>query len=132
MGVKANRADHPRGYIPRMRIALLLVPYAIGLLGVSSPCLAQVAPDDRWLGPDKPLHAFAAGYIAGAGYAAGIELDWAPAERRQAGVAAALTASLAKEALDALTEGKRFSFKDLTADAVGIALFVALSAVADR
>jgi hypothetical protein len=46
---------------------------------------------------------------------AGIELDWAPAE-----------------ALDAWTEGKRFSFKDLTADAVGIAAFVALSAAADR
>lgn len=115
-----------------MRIPRFLAPYAICLLGVCRPCPAQVAPDDRWLGPDKPLHAFAAGWIGGAGYAAGIELDWAPAERRQAGVAAAVTASLAKEALDALTEGERFSFKDLTADAVGIALFVALSAVADR
>ena len=115
-----------------MRISLFLVPYAIGLLGVSRPCPAQVPPEDRWLDSDKPPHAFAAGWIAGAGYAAGIELDWAPAERRQAGVAAAVTASLAKEALDALTEGKRFSFKDLTADAVGIAVFVALSAAADR
>jgi hypothetical protein len=34
--------------------------------------------------------------------------------------------------LDAWTEEKRFSFKDLTADAVGIAAFVALSAAADR
>ena len=115
-----------------MRIPLFFVPYAIVLLGVSRPCAAQVAPEDRWLGSDKPRHAFAAGWVAGAGYAAGIELDWAPAERRQAAVAAAVTASLAKEALDALTEGKRFSFKDLTADAVGIAAFVVLSAIADR
>jgi uncharacterized protein YfiM (DUF2279 family) len=47
-------------------------------------------------------------------------------------VGAALTASLAKEILDAWTEGGRFSFKDLTADAFGIAAFVTLSAVADR
>jgi uncharacterized protein YfiM (DUF2279 family) len=106
--------------------------YVLVTLGVSTPCAAQEAADDRWLGPDKPLHAFAAGWIAGAGYAAGIELDWAPAERRRAGVGAALTASLAKEALDAWTEGGRFSFKDLAADAVGIAAFVGLSAAADR
>jgi len=106
--------------------------YALGSLAVSTPCAAQEATDDRWLGPDKPVHAFAAGWIAGAGYAAGIELDWAPAERRRAGLAAALTAALAKEVLDARTEGGRFSFKDLAADAVGIAAFVGLSAAADR
>jgi hypothetical protein len=88
MGVKSTGAGRRGGYIPRVRIPVFLVPYAIGLLGVSRPC---------------PAHA------------AGIELDWAPAE-----------------ALDAWTEEKRFSFKDLTADAVGIAAFVALSAAADR
>lgn len=132
MDVKSNGRSSGAAIFRGVWTPPFLVLYAIGLLGVSRPCLAQVAPNDRWLASDKALHAFAAGWIAGASYAAGIELDWAPAERRQAGVTAAVTASLAKEALDAWTEGKRFSFKDLTADAVGIAAFVALSAAADR
>jgi uncharacterized protein YfiM (DUF2279 family) len=113
------------------RPGLLLVLYAFGALAVSTPCAAQEA-DDRWLGPDKPVHAFMAGWIAGAGYAAALELEWAPADRRRAAVGAALTASLAKEALDRWTQDEPFSFKDLVADAIGIAAFVALSAAADR
>jgi len=60
-----------------VRIPLFVVSYAIGLRWVSRPCV---------------------------GYAAGIELDWAPGE-----------------ALDAWTEGERLPFKGLTADAVGSA-----------
>jgi uncharacterized protein YfiM (DUF2279 family) len=115
-----------------VRVPFFLVSYGLGALSVSSPCAAQEPAGDRWLGPDKPVHALAGGWVAGAGYAAGVELDWEPAERRWAGVGAALTASLAKEALDAWTGGGRFSFKDLAADAIGIAAFVAFSAVADR
>jgi uncharacterized protein YfiM (DUF2279 family) len=132
MDVKAKLAGRRRDYIPPVRVPLFLVSYGLGALSVSSPCAAQEAAGDRWLGADKPLHAFAGGWVAGAGYAAGIELDWEPAERRWAGVGAALTVSLGKEILDAWTEGGRFSFKDLTADALGIAAFVTLSAVADR
>ncbi|CAN5835686.1 hypothetical protein BH20GEM1_BH20GEM1_07980 [soil metagenome] len=115
-----------------MRLPLLLVFYGLGALSVSSPCAAQEPEDDRWLGPDKPKHAFAAGWVAGTGYAAGIELGWDPARRRWAAVGAALGVSLAKEAMDAGTEGGEVSFKDLAADALGIAAFVALSAAADR
>jgi uncharacterized protein YfiM (DUF2279 family) len=108
----------------------LCIPYAIGALSVSVPCVAQV-PEDSWVGPDKPLHAFAAGWWTGAGYAAAIELEWAPADRRLAGIGAALVASLGKETRD-WTRGEPFSFKDLAADGLGIAVVVALTALADR
>jgi uncharacterized protein YfiM (DUF2279 family) len=111
----------------RVRLCIL---YAIGALSVSVPCAAQT-PDDSWVGSDKPLHAFAAGWTAGAGYATGLELDWAPADRRLAGVGVALAASLGKEAHD-WTRGEPFSFKDLAADGLGIAVVVALTALADR
>ena len=110
--------------------ARLSIPYAIGALSVSAPCAAQT-PGDSWMGPDKPLHTFAAGWTAGAGYAAALELDWDPADRRLAAVGVALAASLGKEARD-WTRGEPFSFKDLAADGLGIALVVALTALADR
>ena len=108
--------------------------YAFASLAVSTPSVAQELPprDDLWLGPDKPVHAFVAGWTAGAGYAAGVEFGWDPADRRRAAVGASLVASLAKEAMDRWTQQERFSFKDLAADAIGIAAFVALSAAADR
>lgn len=132
-GCQVKEGRTRRGYI-----ASVLAPpvslYALGALAVSSPALGQELParDDLWLGPDKPVHAFAAGWTAGAGYAAAIELDWDPADRRKAAVGAALVASLAKETMDRWTQDERFSFKDLAADAIGIAAFVALSAAADR
>lgn len=115
----------------RARHALVL-GYAFGALGVSASASAQEAEAaDRWLGPDKPVHVLAAGWTSGAGYAAGIELGWDPAARRRGAVAAGLAVSLAKEARDRWTGRGPFSFKDLAADAVGIAAFVALSAALD-
>jgi uncharacterized protein YfiM (DUF2279 family) len=131
MGVKANPGGTCRSlYSGPMRLPVLL--YALGSLAVSAPCFAQEAETDRWLARDKPVHALAAGWVAGAAYAAGIEREWDPADRRRAAVAAALAVSLAKEGVDAWTEGEPFSFKDLTADVVGIAAFVTASALADR
>jgi uncharacterized protein YfiM (DUF2279 family) len=105
---------------------------AFAALAVSTPAAAQdrSGHPDLWLGPDKPVHAFAAGWTAGAGYAAGIELDWRPADRRRGAIATGLAASLGKETLD-WTRGRPFSFKDLAADLAGIAAFVALSAALD-
>jgi uncharacterized protein YfiM (DUF2279 family) len=108
------------------------LPYALGALAVSVPCAAQQANADRWLGPDKPAHAFVAGWTTGVGYASAIQLDWDPADRRRAAVTVGLAASLTKEAFDRWIDGEPFSFKDLAADAVGIAAFVALSAAAER
>src|SRR5918996_444520 len=125
------RGMRGRSIFGAVRIRPACIPYAIGALSVSVPCAAQT-PDDSWLGPDKPVHAFAAGWTAGAGYAAALELEWDPADRRLAGIGVALTASLGKEARDRWTRGEPFSFKDLAADGIGIALAVALTALADR
>ena len=116
------------------RRSLLISCYGLAAFAVSTPAAAQEVrrPPDEWLGPDKPVHAFAAGWIAGAGYAAGIEAGWEPDGRRRGAIACALAASIAKEAHDRWTGRGPFSFKDLAADAVGIAAFVALSAALDR
>lgn len=113
-----------------MRTLPSSILYALGALAVSVPCAAQTS-EDAWLAPDKPVHAFAAGWTAGAGYAAALELDWDPADRRLAGIGAALAASIGKEARD-WTRGEPFSLKDLAADAIGIAAVVGLTAVADH
>lgn len=127
---------HRVAYIPRVdrRRSSLTLCYGLASLAVSAPAGAQEArrPPDEWLGPDKPVHAFAAGWVTGAGYAAGIELDWDPDDRRRGAIACGVAASLAKEAYDRWTGRGPFSFKDLVADAVGIAAFVALSASLDR
>jgi uncharacterized protein YfiM (DUF2279 family) len=117
-------------YIRDVRASLLCILCGLGAAGVSAPCVAQT--DDRWLGPDKPVHAFAAGWTAGAGYAAALELEWEPSDRRLAAIGTGLAASLAKEARDRWTRDQPFSFKDLAADALGIAVVVALTALADR
>lgn len=108
-----------------------IVLYALGALAVSAPCRAQ-EPPDNWLGGDKPVHALAGAWTAGAAYAAGVELGWDPVNRRRAGIGAALTISLVKEAYDRWTQDERFSFKDLAAGTAGAVVFVALSSAADR
>lgn len=89
----------------------------------------QAAPD-RWLAPDKALHV-AGGYDAAAlGYAAGARLGYDPGERRAAAIAAGVAAGLAKEAWDRWLQDRPWSWKDLVADGVGIALLVGLTAAA--
>jgi uncharacterized protein YfiM (DUF2279 family) len=133
MGVKVS-GQESRGDIfkPVLSGRVLTMGYAFAALAVSTPVAAQdrSGHTDHWLGPDKPVHALAAGWTAGAGYAAGIELEWRPADRRRAAITAGLAASLGKETLD-WTRGRPFSFKDLAADLAGIAAFVALTAALD-
>lgn len=129
MDVKLKGPREVGAIFGAVRIRPSCIPYAIGALSVSVPCAAQTT-GDSWLGRDKPVHAFAAGWTAGAGYAGALELDWEPADRRLAGIGVALAASVGKEARD-WTRGEPFSFKDLVADCIGIAAVVALTAIAD-
>jgi uncharacterized protein YfiM (DUF2279 family) len=113
-------APHPRPF-----------QYALLALAVSVPCAAQV-PEDSWTDPDKPLHAFAGAWTAGASYAYGVEREWSPADRRRAAAGVALGVAVAKEAYDRWTQDERFSFKDLAAGVAGAAAVLALTAAADR
>lgn len=83
-------------------------------------------PADRWSGPDKAMHAFAGFWTAGAGYAAGAALDGGRGGRRASALVSGVAAGLAKEGFDAAVQGERFSWKDLVADAVGIAVLLGL------
>lgn len=88
-------------------------------------------PADRWLAPDKAAHVFGGFWTAGVGYAAASALDGDSADRRTAAVAAGLAAGLAKEAFDAFVQHERASWRDLVADMAGVALLVAVTAVAE-
>lgn len=88
-------------------------------------------PSDRWLAPDKAAHVFAGFWTAGAGYATASALDADASERRATVVTAGLCAGLAKEAFDAFVQHERPSWRDLVADMVGVALLVAVTAVAE-
>lgn len=93
--------------------------------------LAEPAPPDRWLGPDKPLHAFAGWWVAAAAYGAAAAADRDPADRRLAAATASLAAGVAKEALDAAVQGEPFSWRDLTAGALGLMALLAFTVAAE-
>lgn len=106
---------------------------AFAALLAAAPVAAQTAdslPPDRWIAPDKPAHVFAGYWTAGAGWIAADALGGDFDERRAAALTAGLTAGLAKEAFDKFIQHERFSWKDLLADTIGIALFLAVSEAA--
>ena len=126
-----------------MRCALLLaLVFSLGASSLSAQELARdldslpglsrdQLPADRWLAPDKAAHVFGGFWSAGAGYAVASALDADTTERRTAAVTAGLCAGLAKEAFDAFVQHERASWRDLVADMAGVALLVAVTAVAE-
>lgn len=125
----------PRAF-PTLLLLALALPTSTSAQGreSSSPELdapSEAAEPDRWLAPDKAAHVFAGFYAAGAGYVGATALDLEPAERKGSAVATGIVAGLAKEAFDSLVQGERFSWRDLVADGIGIALFVSLVALAE-
>ena len=87
--------------------------------------------EDRWLAPDKAAHVFGGYWTAGGGYALAGRLDADRTDRRAAAVAAGAVAGIGKELFDLLVQKERFSWKDLVADAAGIALLVAVTGAAE-
>lgn len=82
------------------------------------------------LSSDRAAHALGGFWTAGAGYALGTRAGWSPGDSRVAGLAAATTASVAKEAFDTWVQDEEFSEGDLLADALGAVAFLAISALA--
>lgn len=97
--------------------------------GVRPLASAAPPPADRWLARDKAMHLGASFGIALGGYLVlteGAGLDRTPARPLAAG--AALAAGLAKEYADERrTRHPLFSWKDLAADAAGVALALAVT-----
>lgn len=121
-----------------MRRHFLIVGVGLSAaLGLSVPTRAQTVAStdslemDRWIAPDKAAHVFAGGWSAGAGYAAASWLEADRSERRTAAVATGLAAGLAKEAFDRYVQKEYWSWKDLVADALGIAIMVGATAAAE-
>ena len=94
------------------------------------PAEARHQPD-RWLAPDKAAHVFGGYWSAGAGYALAGRAEGSGSERRASAIAAGAVAGIGKELFDLVIQGERFSWKDLVADAAGIALLVAVTAAAE-
>jgi len=111
--------------------AALLFLLAAPLRGQAAVSPADTLPPDRWLAPDKPAHVFAGYFAAGATWGAADRLGADRSERRAAALASGIGAGILKEAFDRWVQDERFSWKDLVADAAGIALFLAVSAAAE-
>lgn len=119
-----------------MRTILTLLLFLAAV--TPSPAQEPPAPErsrdttpDRWLGPDKAAHVFGGYWSAGVGYAAASRLDADRSGRRAAAIGAGAVAGLAKEAFDRFVQKERFSWKDLVADAAGIAILLAVTAAAE-
>ncbi|XXF79896.1 hypothetical protein P2318_09160 [Myxococcaceae bacterium GXIMD 01537] len=107
---------------PQVLLALLLVgPAALG----------APASGDDWLGADKAKHFGATLGLAGLGYGAGALLLESPRARLLSGAALGMGVGLGKELYD-LGRGGRFSWKDLTWDAIGTATGLLVSWTLDR
>jgi uncharacterized protein YfiM (DUF2279 family) len=108
---------------------------ALAIAATTAPAQTEGTRDsvevDRWIAPDKAAHVFAGAWSAGAGYAAASWLEGDRSERRAAAVATGLAAGLAKEAFDRYVQKERFSWKDLVADALGIAILVGATTAAE-
>jgi uncharacterized protein YfiM (DUF2279 family) len=106
--------------------ALLLALTAVTPRPEPVPCDSLLSPvrpaPDRWLGLDKFWHLTASFAATGAGYHL-LHNRLGAGHRPSAGVAIGATAGLGigKELLDRRGPERRFSWRDLAADAAGIA-----------
>lgn len=124
-----------------LAIALMAppVPPPQGAVGIPAPPPLLDAPtafgarlrsNAGVVSSDKAAHVLGGFWSAAAGYAFATHHRWDPSDRRTAALAAAATASVAKEAFDAWIQDESFSAGDLLADGVGAAAFLAIAFLA--
>ena len=99
-------------------------------LASTSARVASAAERDPWLGPDKAKHFGASAIIASGAYGASAPLTSSRTARAIVGGTVAFAAGLAKEGWDLAGHGDP-SFRDLTWDAIGTGVGVALALVID-
>jgi len=103
---------------------------ALLAVALSSSRSARAADPDPWFGKDKALHFAASGAIAAGGYTFGAFVFDARGHALVLGASLALTAGIAKEALD-LTGSGDPSWRDLTWDGIGTVAGVAAAWAVD-
>lgn len=113
---------------PTPALGVDAAPHSLDAPAISGVHSASLPPVG--LSSDRAAHVLGGFWSAGAGYAVATRLDWDPADRRLAAVAAAVTASVAKELFDDWVQHESISVGDLLADGVGAAAFLAVAALA--
>lgn len=88
-----------------------------------SSIAATARADDRWLSKDKADHLTASAFLVGAQYyVLRGEMQQSHEHSLRLAIVGTLTAGIAKEIYDGVSKRGTPSFKDLAADALGIAL----------
>jgi putative lipoprotein len=121
----------PRRVAPLARVAPAAL-LALAMLAAPQTALADGPPrsPDPWWAPDKALHFTATALIAGGGYGLSALATDDIAARSAVSASLAITAGLAKEALDAAGLGTP-SPRDLVWDVVGTIVGVSISLTID-
>jgi putative lipoprotein len=108
-------------------LVLLLVAGAAGSSRASEQNNTSRAQKDEWLSEDKLLHVLTSAYLVGFSYRAYHgEFDNPPHNSRVFAISVTAVAGLGKEVYDLRSPNQTPSWKDIVADAAGIALGVVL------
>jgi len=121
-------AASPLGCAAFRRLLALGLALAVLLL-VRHP--AQAAEPDPWFARDKVMHLTVSVALAGTSYATAAGYNKRTSVRLLSGAGIAFSAGIAKE-IDDHYEGRGFSWRDLTWDAIGTATGTLVAWLVDR
>lgn len=108
-------------------VALILLLCAANSVQAYAGDIYEQKPKDEWLSEDKLLHALTSAYLVGFTYTAYHgEFDNSPQDSRLFAVSTTTVAGIGKELYDMRHPDHTASWKDLAADAAGIALGILL------
>ena len=110
---------------------LLLAAGIVLVASLAAQPAAQAAEPDPWFGRDKAMHFSVSFALAGNAYADSTPFTKRAGIRVLTAVGVALSAGIAKEVYDHY-EGRGFSWRDLTWDAVGTATGTLVAWLVDR
>ncbi|NUQ80494.1 MAG: hypothetical protein HUU10_02690 [Bacteroidetes bacterium] len=84
----------------------------------------QADSTDSWLGEDKLKHAAVSAWLTGAGLLVASHQTGSSSRAREVVIPSVILIGLGKELADTAKPGGYFSWKDLTADLVGVTLML--------
>jgi uncharacterized protein YfiM (DUF2279 family) len=119
-------------------LVLLLAGHAWTQIDTSSPpdslkINLKHTAHDQWVAPDKAHHFMASAFITGfTYYACKQELDFSEQQASTVCVSLSLSVGLAKEVYDGVSGKGTPSFKDIIADAAGVAFGIFIISVSSQ